>query len=116
MNKHWHKGTDFPEYDDDIVFVSEDKTTVGYFDTLDENFIKHSTGQIFHPEEVTKWAYADEIAKQPMDDDTYNYIIDAMCMALDLLDDLSNPDFDKQYNKLDMAVDKFYNWYNSREE
>lgn len=54
--------------------------------------------------------------ERPMDDDTYNYIIDAMCMALDLLDDLSNPDFDKEYNKLDIAVDKFYNWYNTKEE
>jgi hypothetical protein len=116
MNKHWHKGTDFPEYDDDIVFVSEDKTTVGYFDTLDENFIKHSTCQIFHPEEVTKWAYANDIEKQPMDEDKYNYIIDAMCMALNLLDDLSNPDFDKEYDKLNIAVDIFYNWYNNKGE
>jgi hypothetical protein len=54
--------------------------------------------------------------KQKMDDDTYHYIIDAMCMALDLLDDLSNPDFDKQYDKLDKAVDKFYTWYHKKEE
>jgi hypothetical protein len=116
MNKHWHKGTDFPKYDDDIVFVAEGKTNVGYFDTTDDNFIKHATGQIFHPEEVTKWAYANDTVKRPMDDDTYNYIIDAMCMALDLMDDLSNPDFDKQYNKLNRAVDKFYDWYNNKEE
>jgi hypothetical protein len=116
MNKYWHKGTDFPEYDDDIIFISENKTTVGYFDTLDENFIKHSTCQIFHPEEVTKWAYANDITKQPMDNDTYNYIIDAMCMALNLLEDLSNPDFDKEYDKLDRAIDKFYDWYNNKGE
>lgn len=47
-----------------------------------------------------------------MTDDTYNYIYDAMCQCLDLLDDLSNPDYDKQYKKLDKAIEKFYNWYN----
>lgn len=116
MNKYWHKGTEFPKYDDDIVFVSENKTTVGYFDTLDENFIKHSTGQIFHPEEVTKWAYAHDLVKQPMDDDMFEFINDAMCWTLDALDDLSNPDFDKQYQKLDKAIDKFYSWYHNNEE
>lgn len=51
--------------------------------------------------------------KKEMDDDTYNYIYDAMCWVLDLLDNLSNPDYDKQYRKLDIAIDKFYNWYNN---
>lgn len=57
-----------------------------------------------------------ELKKSQMDDDTYNYIIDAMCWVLDLLDDLSNPDFDKQYQKLDKAIDKFYSWYHNNEE
>jgi hypothetical protein len=65
---------------------------------------------------VTKWAYASDIAKHPMDDDTYNYIIDAMCMALNLIEYLSNPDFDKEYDKLNIAVDKFYVWYNNKGE
>lgn len=116
MNKHWHKGTELPEYDDDIVFVSENKTTVGYFDTLDENFIKHSTGQIFHPEEVTKWAYANDIVKQPMDYNMFECIISAMSQALCTLDDLSNPDFDMQRKKLDKAIDRFYSWYHDKEE
>ena len=51
-----------------------------------------------------------------MDNDTYNYIIDAMCMALNLIEDLSNPDFDKEYNKLNKAVDKFYSWYKNKGE
>lgn len=53
--------------------------------------------------------------KKEMDDNTYNYIYDAMCWVLDLLDDLNNPDYDKQYHKLDIAIDKFYNWYNKKD-
>ena len=48
-----------------------------------------------------------------MTDDLYNLIYDAMCQCLDLLDDLSNPDYDRQYKKLDKAIDKFYTWYNN---
>ena len=51
-----------------------------------------------------------------MNDNTYNYILDAMCLVLDLLEDLSNPDFEKQYNKLNRAIDIFYNWYNNKGE
>ena len=51
-----------------------------------------------------------------MDEDTFQYIHDAMCWVLDLLDDLSNPDYDKQYHKLDIARDKFYNWHNKEKK
>ena len=51
--------------------------------------------------------------RNKMDNDTFEYIHDAMCWALDVLDDLSNPDFDKQYQKLDRAIGKFYNWYHN---
>ena len=54
-----------------------------------------------------------KMMKNNMDDNTYNYIYDAMCGVLNLLDDLSNPDYDKKYRKLDIAIDKFYNWYNN---
>lgn len=51
-----------------------------------------------------------------MDNDTFEYIHDAMCWALDVLDDLSNPDFDKQYQKLDKAIEKFYTWYHNNQK
>lgn len=50
-----------------------------------------------------------------MDNETFEYIHDAMCWVLDVLDDLSNPDFDKQYQKLDKAIGKFYTWYHNDE-
>lgn len=46
-----------------------------------------------------------------MDENTFQYIYDAMCWVLDLLDDLSNPDYDQQYRKLDKAIDLFYRWH-----
>lgn len=51
-----------------------------------------------------------------MDYETFNYIYDAMCWVLDVLDDLSNPDFDKQYQKLDRAIGKFYDWYHNSQK
>ena len=49
-----------------------------------------------------------------MDDKTYNYVYDAMCWVLDMLDDLSIPGYEEQYHKLDTAIDKFYTWYQTK--
>lgn len=46
-----------------------------------------------------------------MNDKLFNYIYDVMCQCLELLDDLSNPDYENLYMKLDSAIDKFYDWY-----
>lgn len=51
-----------------------------------------------------------------MNSSTFAYIFDAMKQALNILDDLSNPDFEKQRKKLDKAIDKFYSWYHKGEE
>lgn len=49
-----------------------------------------------------------------MNSSTFECIFDAMNQALNVLDDLSNPDFEKQREKLDKAIDKFYSWYHRR--
>lgn len=48
-----------------------------------------------------------------MNEKLYDLIYDALCQASDILEDLSNPDFDKQYNKINKAIDKLYEWYNN---
>jgi hypothetical protein len=49
-----------------------------------------------------------------MSDDLFNYIYDAMCWALEYMDEVYSDDKGrKQYEKLDRAVGKFYNWYNN---
>ena len=51
--------------------------------------------------------------KKNMDDDLFNYIYDAMCWALEYMDEVYSDDNGrKQYEKLDKAAGKFYNWYN----
>lgn len=51
-----------------------------------------------------------------MNSSTFAYIIDAMNQALNVLDNLSNPDFEAEREKLDKAIDKFYTWYHKRGE
>jgi hypothetical protein len=46
-----------------------------------------------------------------MSNQLFEYIHSAMCTALNVLDDLSNDDYNAEYNKLDSAIDKFYTWY-----
>lgn len=47
-----------------------------------------------------------------MDDNTYNYIYDAMNWALEYMDTVYTDDNGReQYDKLDKAIGKFYNWY-----
>lgn len=49
-----------------------------------------------------------------MNDDLFNYIYDAMCWALEYMDEIAVYDDKKnrkQYEKLENATVKFYNWY-----
>lgn len=49
-----------------------------------------------------------------MDENIYDYIIDAMNGALSALDSLQIPDFNEQQNQLDRAIDLFYDWYKTK--
>lgn len=49
-----------------------------------------------------------------MDENIYDYIIDAMNRALSALDSLQIPDFNEQQNQLDRAIDLFYDWYKTK--
>lgn len=49
-----------------------------------------------------------------MNDNLYNYIYDAMCLALEHLeDDVNNQNL---YDKLDRATGKFQDWYDNATE
>ena len=51
-----------------------------------------------------------------MDDETYNYIYDALCWAMDLMEDLQLVDsrYQDRYDKLNKAAGKLYEWYNNK--
>lgn len=50
-----------------------------------------------------------------MNDELFNYIYDAMCLALEQLEEsacpVEHPEICKIYEKLDKATGKFYDWY-----
>lgn len=46
-----------------------------------------------------------------MDHQTFDYIWEAMCEVYSLLEDANNPDYIREFAKLGMAIDAFYDWY-----
>lgn len=47
-----------------------------------------------------------------MKDELFNYIYDSMNLAMEILDDNLEPiEYEKERNKLDKAIGKFFNWY-----
>lgn len=56
---------------------------------------------------------AKEIKKKTMvlDHQTYDYVYEAMCEAYSLLEDIDNPDYNRERAKLGMAIDALYDWY-----
>lgn len=58
--------------------------------------------------------FKNRLRRKKMNSSTFAYIFDAMNQALNILDDLSNPDFERQRKKLDKAIDEFYSWYHKK--
>ena len=56
---------------------------------------------------------AKEIENKAMilDHQTYDYVYEAMCEAYSLLEDIDNPDYNREQAKLGMAIDALYDWY-----
>lgn len=48
-----------------------------------------------------------------MKDEMYNYIYDALCLAMDLMEDLEiDATYIKEYEKLNKAAGMLLRWYN----
>lgn len=47
-----------------------------------------------------------------MTNELYDYIYDAMCWVLEMMDDIKlDPKYIERYDKLDKAIGKFQKWY-----
>lgn len=110
MNKHWHKNTEKPtrNYNGEYIIQTTNEYKSAWYDGI---IFLDMNNQGIKDEDIVRWAYLDELVKQPMDYDMFEDILSAMSQALNVLDDLSNPDFDMHRRKLDKAIDRFYSWF-----